>query len=94
MEPSASSALERRPPANVTFIEDSSEYEMPDDFEFTPEQLTGAVRGKYYARAMEAKGFVFIDPEVRVAFPDAQAVNDALRTLLRLYAQAEEKSAA
>ena len=94
MEPSASSALERRPPENVTFIEDSSEYEMPDEFEFTPEQIAGAVRGKYYARAIEAKGFILLDPDVQKAFPDAQAVNEALRTLLRLHAQAEVKSAA
>ena len=84
MEPSASSALERRPPANVSFIRENSEYEVPDDFDFTPEQLAGAVRGKYYVHAMEGKGFVLLDPDVQAVFPDAKAVNEALRTLLRV----------
>lgn len=84
----------RASPANVTFIDDETEYEMPDDFDFTPEQLATAVRGKYYAQAMEAKGFVRLDPEVQAAFPDARAVNEALRALLRMHTSVDEKSAA
>ena len=78
----------------MTFIDDETEYEMPDDFDFTPEQLATAVRGKYYAQAMEAKGFILLDPEVQAAFPDARAVNEALRTLLRMLTSIEAKSAA
>ena len=65
--------------------------EMREDYS---EFLSAGVRGKYFERAMEAKGFILLDPEVQKAFPDAQAVNEALRTLLRLHTQAEVKSAA
>jgi hypothetical protein len=42
------------------------------------------VRGKYAARLKEASNIVLLDPEVAEAFPDAKAVNDALRNLLDL----------
>lgn len=42
------------------------------------------VRGKYAARMKEASNIVVLDPDVAEAFPNAQAVNQALRTLLEL----------
>lgn len=42
------------------------------------------VRGKYALRCREASNVVVISPDVRKAFPNAQAVNDALRGLLEL----------
>ena len=40
------------------------------------------VRGKYYRRVMEKSNVVVIDPDVSAAFPNAAAVNEALRSML------------
>jgi hypothetical protein len=40
------------------------------------------VRGKYAARTAETTNVVMLDPEVARAFPNDQAVNNALRSLI------------
>ena len=45
--------------------------------------MKGGVRGKYVERYREGTNVVLLDPDVAAAFPDAKAVNDALRLLLR-----------
>ncbi len=52
-----------------------------DDGELS--QMKGGVRGKYVERYREGTNLVLLDPDVAAAFPDAKAVNDALRLLLR-----------
>lgn len=42
----------------------------------------GGVRGKYYVRAMEAAGWVRLDPDIASFFADSESVNQALRVLL------------
>jgi hypothetical protein len=49
--------------------------------EYDLSQLKGGVRGKYYRRATAGTNLVLIDPDLAVLFPDAQAVNRALRVL-------------
>jgi len=41
----------------------------------------GAVRGKYVARYREGTNVVLLEPDVAQRFPDAAAVNRALRAL-------------
>jgi hypothetical protein len=41
------------------------------------------VRGKYTERLRESSNVVVIEPELAKAFPNARAVNTALRRLLR-----------
>jgi len=43
--------------------------------------LKGGVRGKYYARAAKGTNLVLIDPDLANLFPDAEAVNRALRVI-------------
>ena len=43
--------------------------------------FTNAVRGKYYERYTN---IVLLEPDVAEAFPTSDAVNDALRSLLRI----------
>jgi hypothetical protein len=44
-----------------------------------------AVRGKYYRRLIrEGANVAVLEPDVAAAFRDSAAVNDALRSLLRL----------
>ena len=55
------------------------------DGEILPEyDFRGAVRGKYYERYRQGTNVVILDPDVAAAFPNAEAVNRALRLLLTL----------
>ncbi len=42
------------------------------------------VRGKYAGQYSEGSNVVVLDPDVAAAFPDAKAVNDALRKVAGL----------
>lgn len=46
--------------------------------------FSGAVRGKYYKRYLEATNVVLLDPDVALAFRDSASVNDALRLLVSI----------
>lgn len=49
-----------------------------------------AVRGKYYRRLLkEGTNVVVLEPDVAKAFRDSAAVNDALRSLLRVARSAQ-----
>ena len=52
--------------------------------EYDLSQLKGRVRGKYVERYRAGTNLVLLDPDVAAAFPDAKAVNDALRTLIEV----------
>lgn len=58
----------------------------PDD-DLRPEydfsSLKGGVRGKYYRRFKAGTNIVRLEPEVAKAFPTDEAVNEALRTVIR-----------
>jgi hypothetical protein len=52
------------------------------DSDMLPEyDFSGAIRGKYYERYKASSNIVVLDPDVSEAFPNAEAVNDALRVL-------------
>ena len=51
--------------------------------EYPPDLIKSGVRGKYAKRVRkEGTNVVVIDPDLVDAFPNAKAVNDALRELL------------
>ena len=52
--------------------------------EYRREDFGAMVRGKYAAQVKEASNVVVLDPEIAEAFPNAQAVNEALHGLLQL----------
>ena len=52
---------------------------MRDEYDFS-----GGVRGKYAKRYAKGTNVVVLDPDVAKAFPSADAVNDALRTLAEI----------
>ncbi len=55
------------------------------DADMLPEyDFSGAVRGKYYERYRQGSNVVLLDPDVSDAFPNATAVNEALRLLVSL----------
>ena len=60
----------------------------PDDdemrAEYRREDLGPLIRGKYAARFAKTSNIVIIDPTLTKAFPNAEAVNAALRGLLAI----------
>lgn len=56
----------------------SKKPEVPD-YDFA-----GGVRGKYAARFAKNANVVVLSPDVAEVFPDSEAVNEALRTLVRM----------
>jgi len=56
-----------------------------DDDEMLPEyDLTGGVRGKYVERYRQGTNVVLLEPELAKVFTSSEAVNDALRELVRI----------
>jgi hypothetical protein len=55
--------------------------DMRAEYDFA--SMKGGVRGKYVERAREGTNIVLIEPEVAEAFPTEQAVNEALKGVLR-----------
>lgn len=62
-------------------IESEEHDDLRPEYDFS--KMKGGVRGKYVERYREGTNLVLLDPDVAAAFPDAKAVNDALRLLLR-----------
>jgi hypothetical protein len=54
--------------------------EMRSEYDFS--SLKNPVRGKYFVRAMAGSNVILLDPDIAEAFPNAKAVNDALRVLV------------
>jgi len=50
--------------------------------EYDLKSLGKGVRGKYFDQYQKGTNVVVIDPDLLKAFPNAKAVNDALRKLL------------
>ena len=51
--------------------------------DYPPELIKSGERGKYAERAEKGSNIVLLDPDVAKEFPNAAAVNDALRKYLR-----------
>jgi len=62
-------------------IESEEADDLRPEYDFS--QMKGRVRGKYVERYRQGTNLVLLDPDVADAFPDAKAVNDALRLLLQ-----------
>jgi hypothetical protein len=52
--------------------------------EYDLSHLKGRVRGKYVERYQAGTNLVLLEPDVQAAFPDAEAVNEALRMLMKV----------
>ena len=68
--------------------------ETPLDDELRPEYdetlLKNGVRGKYVQRYQAGTNVVLLAPDVVTAFPTAEAVNEALRLLMKVAHQSIE----
>lgn len=63
-------------------VENEMEDELRPEYNFA--QMEGGVRGKYVERYRTGTNLVLLDPDVAQAFPNDQAVNDALRLLIQI----------
>ena len=59
------------------------EDELRPEYDLTA-LLKGGVRGKYAERYREGTNLVLLMPDVAAAFPDAAAVNEALRLVIQM----------
>lgn len=56
--------------------------ELREEYDLT--KLKGKVRGKYVEPYKESTNLVLLEPEVAEAFPDSEAVNNALKMLIQV----------
>ena len=77
----ASSARAKQLVANEESMSKAKDEIRP---EYRREELGRGVRGKYHARVSRGTNLVILNEEVAKAFPSSEAVNEALRTLVRL----------
>ena len=52
--------------------------------EYSRAELGEGVRGKYYSAFKGGHNVVLLDPDVAHAFPSEEAVNEALRSLIKV----------
>lgn len=57
--------------------------------EYRIEDLGKGVRGKYYKQYEQGTNLVLLSPDVARAFPTTDAVNDALRSLVKIASRAK-----
>lgn len=63
-------------------VEAETEDELRPEYDLS--QLKGRTRGKYVERYRAGTNLVRLEPDVAAAFPDAKAVNDVLRMLIKV----------
>lgn len=61
----------------------SNETNPIDEDDIPETDFSGAVRGKYYDRAMEGTNVVLLEPDVAKVFHDSAVVSQALREYLQ-----------
>lgn len=67
------------------------EDEMRPEYDLS--KLKGKVRGKYVDRYREGTNLILLESDVQAAFPDAEAVNEALRMLIKVAHRQTQKTA-
>ena len=70
---------------------ETSKDEMRSEYDLS--QLKGRVRGKYVERYRAGTNLVLLESDVQAAFPDAEAVNEALRMLMKVAHRQVQKQA-
>jgi hypothetical protein len=74
---------------NKATTEPDEEWEMREEYDFSQ-----GVRDKYAERYARGTNLLPLDPDVREVFPDAAAVNQALRALAGIIKERTKASAA
>ena len=61
---------------------DSDDYELRDEYDLS--KMTVVARGRYAPERRAGKNVIVLDPDVAQAFPTDEAVNEALRLVMRI----------
>jgi hypothetical protein len=82
----ASLVREKQRAERESSMKNKIDTEIDDELraEYDLSQLTGGVRGKYVQRYKAGTNLVLLAPDVAEAFPSDEAVNEALRLLIRI----------
>ena len=67
---------------------ENHEDEMRPEYDLS--KLKGRVRGKYAERFREGTNLILLEADVQEAFPDSEAVNEALRMLIKVARRQEQ----
>lgn len=59
--------------------------------EYDLSSLRGGKRGRYLKRFRAATNLILLEPDVSKAFPDGEAVNEALRVLIKVAKRSRPK---
>ncbi|MDZ8107766.1 MAG: hypothetical protein RM338_19395 [Nostoc sp. DedQUE12a] len=70
-------------------VENEMEDELRPEYDFA--QMEGGVRGKYVEQYRKKNNLVLLAPDVAQAFPNEEAVNEALRLLIKV-AQSQQSN--
>ncbi|MGC2111807.1 MAG: hypothetical protein WA655_19985 [Candidatus Korobacteraceae bacterium] len=62
-------------------IERRSRDEMPPEYDFA--SMSGGIRSKHYQEYRKGSNVVLLQPDVAEVFPSEEAVNEALRGILK-----------
>ena len=73
---------------NMKKAKQASEVPMRPEYDFSK-----GVRGKYFERYQQGTNVVLLEPDIARVFKDSDAVNEALRGLLKLAGQVHRKRA-
>jgi hypothetical protein len=60
--------------------------------EYDLSKLKNRVRGKYVERFQQGTNLILLEPEIAKAFPDSEAVNNALRMLIQVAENQSQKN--
>jgi hypothetical protein len=71
-------------------VENEMDDELRSEYDFA--HMTGGVKGKYIERYRTNTNLVLLDPDVAEAFPNDEAVNDALRLLIQIAQRQQPKT--
>lgn len=63
------------------FVEGSSRGDIRPQYDFA--SMSGGIRGKHYQEYRKGSNVVLLQPDVAEAFPSEEAVNEALRGILK-----------
>ena len=63
-------------------IHTTNDDELRPEYDFS--KLEGGIRGKYAERYQQGTNLVLLEPDVAKVFPTDEAVNEALRLLMKI----------
>jgi hypothetical protein len=71
-------------------IDKSSDDELRNEYDLS--KMEGIIRGKYAKRYKEGSNIIVLAPDVVEAFPNSDAVNEALRLLMSIAKSTSKKA--